>query len=67
MGFLEAPCVNLFTVVLDSKKEQPWISQRVRTRLISSYLGSILRSACYSAGLGLVLSPKINLKLGRVL
>ena len=27
----------------------------------------ILRSACYSAGFGLVLSPKISLKLGRVL
>ena len=30
-------------------------------------LGLILRSACYSAGLGLVLSLKISLKLGRVL
>ena len=30
-------------------------------------LGLILRSACYSAGLGLVLSPKISRKLGRVL
>ena len=34
------------------------------TRLNS---GLILRSACYSAGFGLVLSPKISLKLGRVL
>ena len=30
-------------------------------------LGLILRSACYSTGLGLVLSPKISFKLGRVL
>ena len=30
-------------------------------------LGLILRSACYSAWLGIVLSPKISLKLGRVL
>ena len=44
------------------------ISHRVRTHLISTLeLGLILRSACYSAGLGLVLSPKISLKLGRVL
>ena len=36
-------------------------------RVTRPNLGLILRSACYSAGLGLVLSPKINLKLGRVL
>ena len=30
-------------------------------------LGLTLRSACYSAGLGRVLSHKINPKLGRVL
>ena len=46
----------------------PSISQRVGTRLMSSQdLGLILRSACYSAGLGLILSPKFSLKLGRVL
>ena len=38
-----------------------------RGRVNRPYLGLILVSACCSAGLGLVLSHKINLKLGRVL
>ena len=36
-------------------------------RVTRPNLGLILGSACYSAELGLVLSPKISLKLGRVL
>ena len=47
-------------------KELGLVLSRVRIRN-SSYIGLILRSACYSARLGLVLSPKISLKLGRVL
>ena len=33
-----------------------------RGRVTHPNLGLILRCACYSAGLGLVLSPKISLK-----
>ena len=36
-------------------------------RVARPNLGWFLRSACYSAGLGVVLSPKNSLKLGRVL
>ena len=39
----------------------------VLSRVTRPNLGLILRSSCYSAGLGLDLSPKISLKLGRVL
>ena len=34
-------------------------------RVTRPNLGLVLRSACYSAGMGLILSPKISLKLGR--
>ena len=47
-------------------KELGLILSQVR-RVTRLNLGFILKSACYSAGLGLVLSPKISLKLGRVL
>ena len=47
-------------------KELGLVLSRVR-QVTRPNLGLIFRSACYSAGLGLVLSPKISLKLGRVL
>ena len=47
-------------------KELGLVLSRVRPSN-SSYLGLILRSACYSAGLGLVLSPNINLKFRKSL
>ena len=54
---LKCPAVN-FTISYGSS----YLEIGRVTRL---NLGLILRSACYSAGLGLVLSPKISLKLGR--
>ena len=56
----------MFVTAVDFTKS--WDSSYLELgRVTLPNLGLILRFASYSAGLGLVLSPKISLKLRRVL